>query len=269
MKRILVYRDAFGIGDWIMTLSVMKMLLRCYPDTLLDINLSGKSGVAPKLIVAIVQNFDVCFNRIFCTSNFKAVKENYDVITGHVIYDRRTKDNLMSSMVDTLNRKTGLHVKYISGLYSRYIGPVTFIDVPKKFILMPSCGKDDRVSRHKNWGFENFNELARLLKQYGYNVVQIGAFTDRKLRYADKCYLDLSLSKLHFLMLNCSFFVGLVNGLSVYAGHHSVKTYLLHYNNRLNFATTKYPNQESLDVTELTPSFVLKFVLEKESVKHL
>ena len=41
LQRVYAYRDAFGIGDWIMSMSALKMMQRSYPDFVIDINLKG------------------------------------------------------------------------------------------------------------------------------------------------------------------------------------------------------------------------------------
>jgi len=268
MLKILAYRDAFGIGDWIMTMSVLKMLKGSYPDCILDLNLVGKLGVAPRLVLDIVKNLDVEFNRIFFNNNLTEIQKFYDIVTGHIIYDFRTRNNLIHSMVQNTNSRTGLEIKYDENLYSHYIGSMEILEVPKKFILMPSCGKDTRISKHKDWGYDNLNSLCSLLSREGYDIVQIGVNSDFRLVDAKYRYFDLSLSQIHFLMSQCTFFVGLVNGLSVYSGHHSIKTYLLHHNNRLPFECTLYDNQKSLDVTNLNSNSVFKTIMKMELVKH-
>ena len=209
------------------------------------------------------------FNQILYVASNKQMETNYDLSTGHIIYNRKTKKNLIESMVDQINSVMDIRVEYIKDFYSIYQGPIESLDVPDKFILMPSCGKKDRISSYKDWGFQNLNALARLLYDKGYKVVQIGQVTDAHLNCCEYRFFDLSLSQLHFLMSKCSFFIGLLNGLSVYAGHHSVRTYLLHYKNPLNFSATMYKNQESINVNSLFPEDVLDFILQKELVKHL
>jgi len=262
MLKILAYRDAFGVGDWIMTMSVLKMLKKSYPDCILDLNLAGKTGSASQLIIDIVENFDVKFNKIFFNTNSLELKKFYDIVTGHIIYNFRTSNNLIHSMVNSVNAKTGLQIDYNSGLYSHYIGTVKTLKVPRKFILMPSCGKNTKLSKHKDWGYSNLNSLCTLFSREGYDVVQIGTSSDFGLTDANYRYFDLSLAQIHFLMSRCTFFVGLVNGLSVYSGHHSVKTYLLHHNNRMSFECTLYNNQKSIDVTNVNSDFVFNFIMK-------
>lgn len=258
--RLLAYRDAFGLGDWIMSMTVLKLLCNKFPNCKMDINLVGRLGVAPRLIVEVVRNFDVRFSKILMINNIDAIRSNYDFVTGHMIYNLRTTKNLISSMVDVLNANTGLGVEYKDNVYSKYVGPLEPVPVPESFILMPSCGKNTKLSSRKDWGFQNLDRLCSLLCEAGHSIVQIGSSSDPALSKASYRYLSLSLAQIHFLMSNCQFFIGLLNGLSVYSGHHEINTCLLHHNNVLPFSATFYTNQFPVDVTGLTPEDVFDII---------
>jgi len=246
-----------------MTMSVLKMLQITYPQFEISINMSGKLGTASRFIYEIVNGFDVEFSEILCT-NLKLIQQNYDIITGHIVYTMRTNENLIFSMLSNLNNKTDLAVEYIPNFYSTYVGNIQKLTVPDNYILMPSCGKETKLSKRKDWGFDNFNSLCTLLVESGYSVVQIGVSTDPRLEKASFVYFNVSLSQLHFLMINCSFFIGLLNGLTVYAGHHGIKTFLLHYQNRSSFDATNYDKQFSIDVTTLKPFDVVEYIRRTE-----
>ena len=62
-KKLLAHRKWSGVGDWIMALTVLKMVNRQYPDIDIYLNLVSRNGYAiniwprklPKLILEIIR----------------------------------------------------------------------------------------------------------------------------------------------------------------------------------------------------------------------
>lgn len=242
-KTMLIYRDYDGLGDWIMAMSVIKMVNLTYPNINVYVRHTLKNrGALPYLIRQIINGFDC---KIHATV-YNNSDRKFDYVSGHLVYRRNERNHFVRGMIDVLNERTRLSIDFDSKNLSNYIGNAKEITVPKKYILMHSGGKRQSVSRSgKDWGTNNFNKLAYILSK-NYEIVQIGKESDEFLNTAKYKYLGVDLSTLHYLMSNCLCFIGISDGLSVYAGHHNINQFTVFCNEQDKYRNT-YKNQVRLN----------------------
>lgn len=236
MKTLLITRHADGIGDWIMSMSVIKLVKKQYPNMDIFIKLNFSNSIYKHFIREIIENSDVC------TTIVEETKQNYDFICNHLIYPdllylkkRNSQHHLIKYMVDDLNVKTKLNVVYEQTLSK--ITSIKNINLNKSYIIMPSCGRVEKQG-DKYFGYENYNKLSYYFFKKGIDVVQIGAKNQPKLEYTTDIFLDLSISEVLGILKNCLFYIGEVNGLLHLAGHNNIKSYGLYLGNEHPFFTS-------------------------------
>lgn len=257
--KLLIYRDASGLGDWIMTCSVIKMINIQYPSLEIHVRLKNTTP----LIREYLENSDIRVSLIYDTDRMQ-----YNYISGHVIYPSMKKNydyHFIEGMVKNLNEDTGLDIKYLPNTFAKcdYLFGNSEL---KDYILMPSCGTlRNRKCSGKEWGIENFKELNRLLARH-YNVIQVGVLGDHVLSKIKKLRFNQNLQDLYNLFKHCRFFVGIVNGLCHFAGHHNVKSYVIYCGKRENFVYARYPNQLPIVENNTSPKEVYERILKVEKI---
>lgn len=254
-KKLLAYRTFSGIGDWMMALSVLKMVNIQFPDIDIYLNLKGKivsrrrreATDLPNITNQIIDNFDVKLaGKIYETDLLKLIPD-YDYVTGNMAYSKKDDKFFVESMVDRFNKNTGLGLVYMPDINAKYTGkPVEFDDhMPKPYILIQSCSKKGSIARRwKDYGTKNMQILANKLKKL-FTVIQVGAFGDIELNGISN-FLSPPLPRLHYLITNSLAFVGLDGMLGVFSSYHKVKHYII-YKNDQSFKWTAFPHRVQLD----------------------
>ena len=258
-KKLLAYRKNDGLGDWIMAMSVLKMVNLQYPN--IDIHVYANEGKEKDNhrqkrfingVYDIIDNMDVKLTRVL---HFEP--SEYDYYTKDMIYPEfqiewherypvvpkdYIKNHLIHGMVKKFNEETKLNLKYDENVLARYKNIVPF-GGQKPYIVMPSCGRNDRKEKDtKSWGTNNYKELARKLKEH-YYIIQIGSDDQPIIKDADQIIFDQPFSEVLGIMKEAEFYVGEINGLIHLAGHHGIKTYTIYCGGKEHPDFTGYKNQ--------------------------
>ena len=229
-----------------MSMTLIKLLNLSYPSLKVFVRITDhKNEIMPDIIQQVYSQFHCNINGYLTVKQIKRESYKFAYDSKHLVYSRSDTGNFIKSMVNQFNQNTGLCVNFIPDVYSTYKGMLSPVEIPKRpFILIPSCGVE--LNRKKDWGFNNFNQLAKLLKNE-FDIVQIGAKGDPELPYADYYYLGYHLGVIHYLMTNCYAFVGISNGLSVFAGHHDIKSFILYHKKSKDKTRNQYKSQIQYD----------------------
>ena len=250
-KKLLACREYDGLGDWIMAMSVLKMVNLQYPNIDIHVKKDGKKNL--NRVYDIVDNMDVELTRVQ-----RAEPSEYDYYIKHMIYFEFTaewhkqyseevpkdyvKNHLIHGMVKKFNEETKLNLKYDENVLARYKNIVPF-GGQKPYVVIPSCGSKDRKEKDtKAWGTDNYKELARRLKDH-YYIVQIGSDDQPIIEDADQIIFDQPFSEVLGVMKEAEFYVGEINGLVHLAGHHAIKTYAIYCGGKEHPDFTGYKNQ--------------------------
>lgn len=244
---LLLGRKFWGLGDWIMCMSVVRMINRQRPD----INVHFNVTYIPSLMVEVLHSFNVSLTPVCMPT-----RSNYGMIVDHLVYRAPYTDkHLIANMLDVLNDQFKLGLQYNISQHAQYVlVPPEGLTQLTDYILMSSVGASN--SAHKEWGAHRFDELAGLLKAAGIPVIQIGLKGDPLLANATERYFQLSLADLAALVKGSRYVVSLENGLSHLAGHmrHRCCTLYLHRGTRP--VHTWYPNQMALAGDVMEPQYV-------------
>ncbi|MCP4475393.1 MAG: hypothetical protein GY821_12675 [Gammaproteobacteria bacterium] len=259
MKTLLVYRNWSGVGDWIMAMTVLKMVNQQFPEIDIYVNLLARNKFSsnpgqqklPVLVREIINNFDVRIKGHVLYPEPKEVEkvgEYYDYVSGHMGYEK-DGTNFIKGMVKMFRKNTGLDLKYDKDVFSNYvdsgIGYSNTFEPYKPFVLMQACSKKKCLNRQgKDYGVTNMDKICTELSKY-VTVFQIGQKTDWFLSNV-KRFLSVDLDLLHLLMKNCVAFVGMDGGLGVYASHHGVKNIII-YEEAKRFSWTNFPHRKQID----------------------
>jgi hypothetical protein len=262
MSNLLFHRDYSALGDWIMAMTVIKEINLAYPDIQVDINILDKKGNPhPPIIRSVIENFDIRYNEQVEYKN-PAREGDYKYRTGHVIYSYDDKLNYISSMINNVRLKTGLNLDF--QYYQLALAKKEKkIEVPKNYVLMQSQGKlPDKMN--KDWGYDNFDKLSRSLFKH-FNIVQIGAKDDPELLAACKIYLDCDIPQINYLMQHCKFYIGIADGLSVFADVHDLKSYIIYKNPQdgINDPKRNYYNTQT-QIIDKNDAYVYNLIKDKE-----
>lgn len=272
-KRLLAYRKYMGLGDWIMAMSVLKMVNRQYPDIDIYVNMharnAGDKNAIPTrlspLIEEIIDKFDVdIFNHVYYSCPEREAKE-FEYISGHMVYEKKGKF-FIESMVEEFNRNTGLALKYELDLYSTYNRIIDAPIRPGEYALIQACSKKKCWNAcAKDFGYLNMSVISRKLQRH-INVIQIGLEGDPILPGVVGTYFSTDLETLHNLMAHSKGFIGLDGGLGVYAGVHQLPHYII-YHSDFNFNWTKFPGRRQFDGNKLPAEAIsgsILYLLEEE-----
>ena len=251
-KKLLACRKYNGLGDWIMAMSVLKMVNLQYPNIDIHVYVDREKKEFINRIYDIVDNMDVKLTRVL-----RAEPSEYDYYTKDMIYFEfraewhkqypevprdYVKNHLIHGMVKKFNEETKLNLKYDENVLARYKNIVPF-GGQKPYIVMPSCGRNDRKEKDtKSWGTNNYKELARKLKEH-YYIIQIGSDDQPIIKDADQIIFDQPFSEVLGIMKEAEFYVGEINGLIHLAGHHGIKTYTIYCGGKEHPDFTGYKNQ--------------------------
>ena len=258
-KKLLIYRNCIGLGDWIMMMSLIKMLNIQFPDIEVHLNMSAKGESVPNIIKQVAEGFDARIDK-FVDILKPEDEKGYDYKSGHLVYDRKLERHLIEGMVKNFYENTKINLKYDPSVLSQYQPKVIpKLLLPKEYILMPSCG-GQRNFLGKEWGFERFNKLAELLSR-DIAIVQTGNHSDPILKSAGYKYLGVAPWILHCLMVRSKFFIGIVNGLCHFAGHHRIRQFTIYFG-REKFEWSKYENQTQLDGNK-TPEEIYEIIKQE------
>ena len=257
MKKLLAYRKNDGLGDWIMAMSVLKMVNQQYPDIDIDVYVEEKtqksnSGQAPTLLQVvydIIDNVDVKLTRVL-----KVNPDDYDYYTEDMIYPYPLPcyeliktfegEHCIQGMVNNFNEETNLDLKYDKKVLAQFTDIVPF-SYYKPYVVMPSCGRLEKREYHdsKSWGYDNYNELAKRLREH-YSIIQIGSIDQSMLHDADCVILGSPLKHVLGIMKGAEFYVGEINGLVHLAGHHGILAYAIYCGQGEHPEFTGYDSQE-------------------------
>jgi len=268
-KTLLVYRNWSGVGDWIMAMTVLKMVNQQFPDIDIYVNLKARNYFAeirnepielPNLVKAIIKNFNVKIKGYTFLDKPENFRKDYDYISGNMTYTKNGI-NFIEGMVDGFNQNTQLKLKYDKNVFAQYshdYAKVSIINEP--YILMQSCSKRRELERNgKEYGFNNMVSIANNLSNYS-RVVQLGQKGDLEIPNIS-IYLEVPLNLLYSLMINCIAFVGLDGGLGVFASHHNIKQFII-YKNANSFSWTNFPNRIQIDGSKLNPEKISKLIID-------
>lgn len=237
MEKLLINNIHRGVGDYIMILSVIKMINYQYPNIDVFLKFNIENNKFKNFIIDLIQNSDVNMNIV----DHKKQEQYYNYICDGLRYiafidlkKHNKQYHLIKYMIDDLNSKTKLNVEYNKNLLSKIVN-IQEISLKKPYVVMPSVGRHDKgnfgipgSTQGKHFGYENYNKLSYYFFKKGINVVQIGAKNDPALEYATDIFLDVGISKVLGILKNCLFYVGEENGLLHLAGHNDIKSYGLY-----------------------------------------
>ena len=242
MKKLLAYRKSDGLGDWVMAMSVLKMVNQQYPDIDIDVCVEvedlfdsmNPSDYAKHRFLQgmydVIDNVDVKLTRVS-----KANPNDYDYYTGHMVYpypfphyETSADVHCIQGMVNKFNEETKLDLKYDKKILAQFTDIVPF-SYHKPYVVMPSCGRyEKRVGDDtKSWGYDNYNELAKSLKEH-YSIIQIGSTDQPMIDNVDCVILGSPLKHVLGIMKGAEFYVGEINGLVHLAGHHGILAYAIY-----------------------------------------
>jgi ADP-heptose:LPS heptosyltransferase len=250
----LAFRKYSGIGDWIMALSVLKMVNMQHPEIDIHINMKAKNvhlhpneaKNLPALTEEIIDNFDVKTKGKTYFDNPVADGIDFDFLSGNIRYRKKTGKNFIEGMVRQFSINSGIPLIYDDSVYAQYNNGNIKPDTYKPYVLIQACSKKRHKSPHwKDYGSNNMDIIAGELKKF-VNVIQVGDKTDIRLNNATDSHLGSGLHSLHNLMKNCIAFIGLDGMLGVYAAHHKVPHYII-YNGRFNYNWTNFRNRMQLN----------------------
>jgi len=272
-KSLLAYRMYSGIGDWMMALSVLKMVNIQFPNIDIYLNMVGKTVarrgagpvMLPDIINQIIDSFDVKIAGKTYFNNPSDHSPDYDYISGHMKYTKSDKEFFVKSMVDNFNINTGLELVYKKGISAKYNGEIATLptDISKPYILIQSCSKRGNMSRKwKDYGALNMQKICIKLRN-SFNLIQIGQKGDFEIEGISR-YLSPSLSMLHALMVNSKLFVGLDGMLGVFASYHKVKQYII-YNNPSSYSWTSFPHRTQIDGESMRPNQIAGLICNQEN----
>lgn len=248
MPSLLAYRRYAGIGDWLMMMTVLKMVNQQRPDIDIYLNMKAKNAQKhrniakdlPKIAEEMIRGVDVKIKDFACYDEPTNHVMDYDLKSGFMTYHKADGIGFIESMVNKLNRNSGLNIRYDPNVYAQYQDDYLAPDTEEKFVLVQSCSK--KRNRDKSWkdfGFNNMQVIVDSIKNK-VKVFQIGVHVDFLLKGVHERFLSVTMGKLHNLMKNCVAFIGLDGFLGVYAAHHGVKQYII-YSGRFNLAWTAFP----------------------------
>lgn len=272
-KTLLAYRDYSGVGDWIMAMSVLKMVNQQFPDIDIYINLFARNRYAstnapimlPHLVQEIIKDFDVNIKGVVCYKNPSLLNysKQYNYVSGHMVYRDRNL-HYIKGMVSEFKKNIGLDLKYDKEVFAQYKKEEgnydNTLDNLKPYILIQSCTKErSREKQGKDYGFNNMMKISRILSQ-SIRVIQIGQGTDLRIPKVHR-FLDVDLSLLHKLMLNSVCFVGMDGALGVYASHHNVKQYII-YESEIKFNGTPFSARIQLDGNNMDAEEIAENIAE-------
>ena len=245
--KLLAYRKHDGLGDWIMAMSVLKMVNQQYPDIDIDVYIEKKTDVQHRFLQGvydIIDNVDVKLTRVS-----KADSDDYDYFTGHMVYPYpfphyEQGEHCIKGMVNNFNEETNLDLKYDKKVLAQFTDIVPF-SYYKPYVVMPSCGRLEKREYHdsKSWGYDNYNELAKRLREH-YSIIQIGSIDQSMLHDADCVILGSPLKHVLGIMKGAEFYVGEINGLVHLAGHHGILAYAIYCGQGEHPEFTGYDSQE-------------------------
>lgn len=276
-KKLFAYRNFSGVGDWIMAMTVLKMVNQQYPDIDIYLNLKAKNrfvGVnypipLPSLVQEIIRRFDVDIREHTYYTNPEDAGRLFDYCTGHMVY-KKDGTNFIEGMVKQFNINTGLNLQYDDEVFAQYqpegCGYDNTLSDLQPYILIQSCSKERSIERQgKDYGFRNMSRIAERLQKH-INVIQIGQSTDLLIPNVNR-FLSVDLDLLHKLMINSVWFIGMDGGLGVYACHHSVWQYII-YEERKRFSWTNFPYRMQLDGNRMDVEDVSDFIINQLEVNN-
>ena len=256
--KLLAYRKNDGLGDWMMAMSVLKMVNQQYPDIDIDVHVeettdedNARQHRFLQGVYDIIDNVDVKLTKVF-----EADKNHYDYYTGHMLYptplprydlyqissDSPKRKHLIHGMIDNFNEETSLDLKYDEKVLAQFIDIVPF-SYHKPYVVMPSCGRNkDKEHDGKWWVYKNYSELAKRLREH-YSIIQIGSSDQPILDDVDHVVLGRPLKHVLGIMKESEFYVGEINGMIHLAGHHGIPAYAIYCGGGEHPEFTGYKNQ--------------------------
>jgi hypothetical protein len=274
-KTLFAYRNFSGVGDWIMAMTVLKMVNQQYPDIVIDVNWIARNRftegneleLLPYLVQEIIKDFDVKIRKGQMFFDLQGAGRCYDYCTGHMVY-KKDGTNFIEGMVKQFNLNTGLDLKYDDEVFAQYqpggCGYDNTLSDLQPYILIQSCSKERSVERQgKDYGFLNMVRISEKLSKH-ISVIQIGQKTDLLIPNVNR-FLSVELDLLHRLMINSVGFIGMDGGLGVYACHHSVWQYII-YEERERFSWTNFPYRMQLDGSRMDAEDVSDFIINNLEV---
>ncbi|MEE9356502.1 MAG: hypothetical protein V3U75_13005 [Methylococcaceae bacterium] len=273
-KKLLAYRNYSGIGDWLMGLTVLKMVNQQYPDMEIYLNLTAKNAhkhqkqykVVSPFIREIVKNFDVNITGVTFFENVKTHMNEFDYVS-NLKYHKREGVNYIESMVNSFNRFTGLSLQYDPAVYSQYQGEAKKL-INEPYILIQACSKrNHQYPAWKDYGVKNMQQLVNRLK-HKYKFYQIGGRNGPTLDGVIKHFRELSLNELHSIVFNCQAFIGLDGMLGVYAAHNNVRQYII-YTGKFNMNWTNFPNRLQINGNENDNQTISQLIINDLGVNRV
>lgn len=255
---LLAYRSWSGLGDWIMAMTVLKMVNQQFPNIDIYLNLVARNkfknmlpDYLPSVVEEVARGFDVKIeDYVYYIIPERAASE-YTYNSGHMTYSKDGKD-FIENMVAKFRFDSGIELEYDPNTYAQYIKGDKYdntFDQFKPYVLLQSCSKRRCEKREgKDFGFSNMEKITNRLLNSNINVIQIGQNTDYVIPNIPS-FLSVNLDTLHKLMVNSEGFIGMDGGLGVYASHHNVPQYII-YENKSMFSWTDFPHRNQLDGDE-------------------
>lgn len=203
--RLLITRNYAGIGDWLMTLAVLKMLNRQRPDVDVHVSFETPREPMPAIVPEAFAASDVRFSTVPPGPPY--------VQTGHFVYTggRHRTAPWIEDMVEILGLRTGIRIRYEEGVFPTFVYPAP---TERGYVALISQGKG--VNRRKEW--DGFQALAHILAAQGVPLVQIGAKNDQPLEAVADRRLGQPFDIVAKTLAGARCFVGIENGLMVLAG---------------------------------------------------
>jgi len=242
--------------------SVIKMLNFQYPN----IEVHFSTYASTEFIRSAMGSTDVAFKWVD-VDPFTGPLSEYQYVTGHMIYSPTQKVrglHFIHGMVETFNKNTGLELAYQPEVFAKTVRDKRVPTPLQPYVVMPATGRVVQSSwAGKEWGVDNFQELANLLSEH-YAIVQVGSDGDPDLECATVRYKGCSAEEVSYLLRGSALYVGIVNGLCVLAGQNNVKAYVVYCGGAESPKFSLFPRQVPIVGTNIKPLEVYQVIAEAE-----
>lgn len=202
--RVQIARHHNGIGDWLFCLAALRWLRSQHPDVELIIDFRN----APRVVQEAFAASDLVYE------DARETTARADVSIPHLVYPMKSNEPYMTGIARGLSEAVARRIEPDNtDLPFRQLQRVSPL---ARVLSMVGHGKGVRRGG-KEWGRENFAELAEEFVAHGFEIRQVGGPRDFVIPGVAH-YLGCSFVALAGILLSARAFVGLENGLMVLAG---------------------------------------------------
>lgn len=202
--RVAIARHHNGIGDWLFCLATLRWLRTQHPDVELIIDFRN----APRIVQEAFGASDLIYEDV------RLATDRADVSIPHLVYEFRSREPYLHGLARALGDAIGRHIEP-----DRNDLPFAHVQrVNPRPKMLTTVGHGKGIKRGgKEWGRQNFVELAAQLGDAGFEIHQLGGPRDFEIPGVAH-HLGCTFPALAGLLVSARAFIGLENGLMVLAG---------------------------------------------------